>query len=374
MILKTIRLNNYRNYDQMELKTNQMTHLFLGMNAQGKTNLLEAIYVLALSKSHRTFKDKELIQWEKEHASIWGEIEKKYGRYDIELNITQTGKRAKVNGLEQKRLSEFIGTLNVVMFAPEDLELVKGSPGIRRRFLDMEMGQVHPRYVYDLNQYQKILIQRNQCLKQIERYTPKPQEQDMLEIWNEQLSLYGSKIIKKRQTFIKKLENWAKDIHQSITGGKECLEINYRPSFDIQDFQDESVVQSDFMIKLTQNQNQDIKRGTTHFGPHRDDILFFINGREVQIYGSQGQQRTTALSVKLAEIELIREEVGEYPILLLDDVLSELDQHRQTYLIQTFQNKVQTFITSTDIGSVDLSQLDHTAIYHVDEGKIEYSK
>lgn len=370
MKLKTIRLNHYRNYEQIELTTDRMINLFLGMNAQGKTNLLESIYVLALSKSHRTFKDKELVQWDRQDAHIYGEIEKKYGAYSIELQLTPLGKKARVNGLEQRKLSEYIGTLNVVMFAPEDLELVKGSPGIRRRFLDMEIGQVQPGYVYDLNQYQKVLNQRNQCLKQFEGRQPDPQQQTLLGIWNEQLAVHGSKIMKKRQSFIRKLEFWAEDIHQSITGGKERLKIVYLPSFDIEDADDESVVKSEFMIKLTKNQSQDAKRGTTLIGPHRDDLSFYINGREVQVYGSQGQQRTTALSVKLAEIELIREEVGEYPVLLLDDVLSELDQDRQTYLVRTFQNKVQTFITSTDIGSIDLSQLEQAAIYRVDDGDI----
>ncbi|UJF33310.1 DNA replication/repair protein RecF [Paenibacillus hexagrammi] len=368
MFLNKLKVNHYRNYEQVELTTDSNINIFVGPNAQGKTNLLESIYVLAMTKSHRTHQDKELIGWNQDHTSLHAEVTKRYGSCKLDLAISPKGKKAKINGLEQKKLSNFIGALNVVMFAPEDLEIVKGTPGIRRRFLDMEIGQVHPAYLYDLSQYQKILLQRNNYLKQ--SGPVKASLDPMLEIWNEQLAQYGVKIMKKRQSFIKKLQQWAETIHRGITNHNEELRIRYSPSFDIQDFEDESVFLEQFMIKLSQVKDQEFRRGVTLVGPHRDDLLFYINEKEVQTYGSQGQQRTTALSLKLAEIELIHEEVGEYPLLLLDDVLSELDEYRQTQLIQTFQQKVQTFITTTGLDSVHMDKLDHASVFHVLKGNV----
>ncbi|XEC95016.1 DNA replication/repair protein RecF [Paenibacillus tarimensis] len=367
MFLKTIALQNYRNYGQIELRTDSQVNLFVGPNAQGKTNLLESIFALALSKSHRTSKDKELIGWHADTAHIHGEVDKKYGTVKLDLTFSAQGKKAKINGLEQRKLSDFVGTLNVVMFAPEDLEIVKGTPGIRRRFLDMEIGQVQPGYLHTLQQYGKVLLQRNNYLKSA---SPGAAAQTMLDVWNTQLAEYGVKIIKKRQSFIHKLERWAGTIHSGITAGSEKLRIVYRPSIEINDSPEESVLFEQFMIKLTQVKDQELRRGVTLVGPHRDDMVFFINDKEAQIYGSQGQQRTTALSLKLAEIELIHEEIGEYPLLLLDDVLSELDQNRQTQLIETFQRKVQTFITTTGLDSVDLSKLQDTRVYQVRNGQI----
>ena len=367
MFLNSIHLNNYRNYGQLELKTDNQVNLFVGPNAQGKTNLLEAIFALALTKSHRTSKDKELIGWEADSAHIQGEVEKRYGKVKLDLLFSSQGKKAKINGLEQRKLSNFIGSLNVVMFAPEDLEIVKGTPGVRRRFLDMEIGQVQPGYLHTLQQFGKVLVQRNNYLKTA---APGAMQQTMLEVWNAQLAEHSVKIIKKRKHFIHKLQRWAEQIHSGITAGGEQLTIEYRPSFDGGDSEDETVLFEQFMIKLSQVKDQEIRRGMSLVGPHRDDLAFFINGKEASIYGSQGQQRTTALSLKLAEIELIREEIGEYPLLLLDDVLSELDQHRQTQLIETFQSKVQTFITTTGLESVNISKLQDAGIYHVQEGRV----
>jgi DNA replication and repair protein RecF len=369
MFLKKLSLQHYRNYEQFELTTDRVVNLFVGPNAQGKTNLLESIYVLALTKSHRTHQDKELIGWEKNHTQIYGEVDKKYGLCKLQLQISQQGKKARINGLEQKKLSGFVGAMNVVMFAPEDLEIVKGAPGIRRRFLDMEIGQVHPGYLHDITQYQKVLVQRNNYLKQ--NGGPGANKNTaMLDIWNEQLAGFGVKIMKKRQSFIEKLQRWADEIHSGITNGLEELQIVYKPSFGTAAQEDEPILFEQFMVKLRDMKDQELRRGTTLAGPHRDDMLFYINGKEAQTFGSQGQQRTTALSVKLAELELMNEEVGEYPILLLDDVLSELDQNRQTQLIETIQNKVQTFITTTGIESVNLAKIPDAAIFQVRSGRI----
>ena len=369
MFLRRLALQNYRNIEKFDLQLDSKVNIFIGPNAQGKTNILEAIYVLALTKSHRTNQDKELIRWDQNETFLHGEVDKKYGVNHLNLVISQQGKKAKINGLEQKKLSQFVGMLNVVLFAPEDLDIVKGAPGIRRRFLDMEIGQVHPRYLHDIMQYQKILTQRNNYLKQIMQQ--KNTNSELLEVWNEQLVACGVKIINKRQSFIKKLQVWAERVHSEITNKAEIMTIRYAPSFDLQGSEDETVLFEQFMVKLKQVKDQEIRRGVTLVGPHRDDMLFYINGKEVQQYGSQGQQRTTALSLKLAEIELINEEVGEYPILLLDDVLSELDQYRQTKLIETFQNKVQTFITTTGIESVNVRKLNDAAIFQIRNGSIQ---
>jgi len=363
--LKKLTVRHYRNYESIELTADPNVNIFVGPNAQGKTNLLEAIYTLALTKSHRTFHDKELIGWSNEYAYISGEIERKYGTCTLELIVSAKGKKGKLNGLEQRKLSQFIGTLNVVMFAPEDLAIVKGNPAVRRRFMDMELGQVHPGYLYDLSQYQKVLQQRNNMLKASS--TPDPQ---ILAVWDEQLVSYGVKIMKKRQSFIRKLQTWAEKLHASITDGNERLRIDYAPSFAVAGEADEAVLFEQFMVKLSKIRDQEIRRGTTLAGPHRDDLLFFINDKEVQTYGSQGQQRTTALSLKLAELELMLEETGEYPLLLLDDVLSELDSDRQTKLIRTFQHKIQTFITTTGLESVHWDQLSGASVFQIRGGQI----
>ncbi|MFP4975089.1 DNA replication/repair protein RecF [Paenibacillus sp. CN-4] len=370
MFVNQIALQHYRNYDQLRLEQLGDVNLILGQNAQGKTNLMEALFVLAMTKSHRTSKDRELISFDAPDgaARLYAEVERKYGEIKLEMTLSPQGKKAKINGLEQRRLSEFVGSLNVVMFAPEDLEIVKGTPGVRRRFLDMEIGQVQPGYLFHLQQYQKVLVQRGNLLKQL--WGKEGAARDMLEIWDAQLADHGVKIVKKRKQFIKKLQVWAEDIHRGITNGGEELKLQYVPSFGQREEEDEAVLLDEFMLKLSQTREQEIRRGMNLTGPHRDDLSFFINGREAQTYGSQGQQRTTALSLKLAEIELIHEEIGEYPVLLLDDVLSELDPYRQTQLIETFQSKVQTFITATGIESLKADKLKGAHLYHVRDGQV----
>jgi len=369
MQLQSIELHHYRNYDSLQLRIGAGVNIFIGPNAQGKTNLLEAIHVLALTKSHRTSKDRELIAWNGQTAVIRAELERKYGQMKLELQLSPQGKKAKLNGLEQRKLSGFVGSLNVVLFAPEDLDIVKGAPGVRRRFMDMEIGQVHPGYLHDHQQYQKILQQRNNYLKQTDLSRS---QADLLAVWNEQLATYGVKMMQRRKNFIYHLQQWAEKIHSGITAGTEQLEVMYKPSFgqDANHAEDATSLFQQFMIKLTQYKEQEFRRGMTMVGPHRDDLAFAINGKDVQSFGSQGQQRTAALSLKLAELELMREEIGEYPILLLDDVLSELDQKRQTQLIETFQSRVQTFITTTGLESVNMSRLRDAAVFHVQSGAL----
>lgn len=367
--LQSISLLNYRNYKYADVAFDPNVNLLIGENAQGKTNMMEAIHTLAMTKGHRTQKDKELIRWDKKYARIEGTVEKNSGIITLEITISEFGKKAKLNSLEQRKLSDYIGALNIVMFAPEDLNIVKGNPSIRRRFLDMEIGQIQPVYIHDLSQYQKILQQRNALLKDLQRM--RNQEQlIMLDILTESLTDLAAKVVKRRLSFLTKLQNWAETIHHNISHGEEELQLNYLPSVDVSEQATLSKIVEAYENKFAKIKDREIDRGMTLAGPHRDDVLFFVNGKDVQTFGSQGQQRTTALAVKLAEIELIKEEVGEYPILLLDDVLSELDEHRQSHLLNTIQGKVQTFVTTTSVDGIHHETLQKATRYHVSKGEI----
>ncbi|WP_163655363.1 DNA replication/repair protein RecF [Listeria sp. PSOL-1] len=367
MLLENIVLRNFRNYEEFSLDFDKSINVFLGKNAQGKTNLLEAILILALAKSHRTTNDKDFIKWDKDAAKIKGQIEKHNQTIPLEITITQKGKKAKVNHLEQKKLSQYVGHLNVVMFAPEDLSLVKGAPGLRRRFMNMEIGQIKPVYLHDLSQYQRILHQRNQYLKLAQ--LKKKYDPVMLDILTEQFAEVAIKLTERRINFIERLERFAAPIHAEISSGLEKLEVKYMPSIDISSGTLNEQVQQ-LLEKLRSIQQREIDRGVTLMGPHRDDSLFYINGQNVQIFGSQGQQRTTALSIKLAEIDLIKEEIGEYPILLLDDVLSELDDHRQSHLLEAIASKVQTFVTTTNTSGLNHAVLKQATTFHIENGAV----
>lgn len=369
MHINYLQLKNFRNYKELELLLENKINIFQGNNAQGKTNILEALYFLALAKSHRTSKEKELIQLGNSFSLVKGTVKNKIGDIKLEVQLNQKGKKVKINNLEKRKISEYIGSFNIVMFSPEDLNLIKGSPQFRRKFLDIEIGQINPSYLYHLSQYQKIIFQRNNLLKDF--YSEIKNKEKLLEVWNIQLIEHGSKIILKRLNFLKQLEKWVEDIHYKISNQKEKIIIDYKSSI-IMDKKSisESDISEQYFNNLKKVSKQEISRGMTLIGPHRDDMDFFINKTNLQIYGSQGQQRTTALSLKLAEIELINENIGEYPILLLDDVLSELDQFRQTLLINTIDKKVQTMITTTSIKNIDLKTIQQSSVYSVEKGKV----
>ncbi|MDT8863023.1 DNA replication/repair protein RecF [Alkalihalobacillus sp. MEB130] len=367
MYLKQLTLRQYRNYKKVEVDFHKQVNVFLGENAQGKTNILEAIFVLALAKSHRTSKDKELIGWGEEFARIQGQVARKSSALDIELILSLRGKKGKINGLEQKKLSEYVGAANVVMFAPEDLNLVKGSPQVRRRFLDMELGQISRVYLHHLAMYQKVLKQRNHLLKTLQFGKG---SKEMLDILTDQMIVLAAEVTIRRFGFIQRLQKWAEQIHHDVSRGKEKLEIRYLSTVDVSEEEDLSKIKEGFYQTYQELRGREIQRGITLFGPHRDDLGFSINERDVQTYGSQGQQRTTALALKLAEIELIYSEIGEYPILLLDDVLSELDDYRQSHLLKTIQGRVQTFVTTTNVSGIDEQTLNQAAIFYVSEGTI----
>ncbi|MDG5473863.1 DNA replication/repair protein RecF [Jeotgalibacillus sp. ET6] len=368
MYIEQLELSHYRNYDTLTVEFDNNVNVILGENAQGKTNVMESIYVLAMAKSHRTSNDKDLIQWDSDYAKIKGRVMKHHGSLPMELTVTKKGKKARMNHLEQSKLSHYIGHMNVVMFAPEDLHLVKGSPQVRRRFIDMEIGQISAVYLHDSSLYQKILQQRNHYLKQLQ--TRKQRDQTMLDVLTDQFIEMAVKIIQRRFQFIDLLQQWAQPIHSGISRGIETLEVVYKPSVQVTNEDSRDDIESVIRKKFDELREREIDRGVTLIGPHRDDLQFLVNGHDVQTFGSQGQQRTTALSIKLAEIELIRAEIGEYPILLLDDVLSELDDYRQSHLLNTIQGKVQTFVTTTSVEGIDHQTLREATTFIVENGRI----
>lgn len=365
MFLKSLKLLNFRNYEQLELNFNSNITLFTGKNAQGKTNILEAIYLSCTGRSHRTQKDKEMIQWKFETGFIKTEVLKKDGIHVIEILLQQEGKKKiKVNGIVAARSGELMGHLNGVIFSPEDLKLVKEGPSERRRFMDIELSQVKPQYFYNLQQYNRVLSQRNNLLKEIMR---KPSLKNSLFVWDEQLSDIGSRIIWQRKIFSDRLSKIACSIHHSISDGKENLQVKYQGNIDGNNLE---CIKINFLMQLEKNLSADMHKGSTSVGPHRDDMLLTINDIDVRSFGSQGQQRTTVLSMKLSELELMKEDIGEYPVLLLDDVMSELDSDRQRMLMEHICG-IQTLITCTDIESILQITEKEKETYHVSNGKLK---
>ena len=368
MKLTNLQLQNFRNYESVQLEFTDGVHVFIGENAQGKTNLMESIYALAMTKSHRTTNDKELIGWNKEFATIKGTVEKTATKTNLELQFSKKGKIAKVNYLEQKRLSSYLGNLNVILFAPENLTLVKGSPQNRRKFVDMELGQMSSLYLYDLVEYNRVLKQRNTYLKQLA--IKKKQPDEYLDVLSEMLSELASKIVFHRLDFMKQLEDLAIPIHDQLSLGREKFSVSYQATIPLEDGLTPSQMKEIYMNQFKKNQTREADQATTLIGPHRDDLIFYLNEVPVQTYGSQGQQRSTVLSLKLAEIELMKLSTGEYPLLLLDDVLSELDDDRQTHLIKAIENKVQTFITTTSLDGIKQQFINEPVVIPIEKGTI----
>ena len=334
MYIRELVLSNFRNYEHAHIQFDKGINIFKGNNAQGKTNILESIYLCATARSHRTSQEKEVIKWGEEAAHIQINVKKRTFEDKIDFHLTSKGKSVAINRLPVNKLGELFGTLTVVMFSPEDLQLIKKSPKERRRFIDIELCQFDKLYYYSLRQYHKVLKQRNNALKQ--HYQVK--DESIIEIWDMQLSQYAKEVITKRQEFIDQLNQISREIHLDISGGKEELEVIYEPNVRAEHLDD----------KLLKYRSKDLMTQNTSVGPHRDDLKFLINGMDVRLYGSQGQQRTVVLSMKLAELKLMQQNLGESPILLLDDVLSELDDNRQKYLFSYTEN-TQTLITCTGV-------------------------
>lgn len=357
MILKSLELANFRNYEELNIIFDKGTNILYGDNAQGKTNILEAIYVSATTKSHKGSKDKEIINFNKEEAHIRTYLEKENVETRVDMHLRKNkSKGIAIDGQKIKKAADLMGLLNVVFFSPEDLSIIKDGPAERRRFADMELCQLDSFYLYNLNHYNKIIGQRNKLLKDM--YF-QPELKETLNIWDSQLVSFGSKIIERREQFVKQLGDIIFDIHKKLSGGKEELVIAYEPDVSIEDFEKQ----------MKYNQDKDIRLKQTTTGPHRDDFSFVVNGVDIRKYGSQGQQRTAALSLKLSEIELVKKISKDTPVLLLDDVLSELDSNRQNYLLNSIGN-IQTIITCTGLDEFINNRFEINKIFKVTNGTV----
>ena len=357
MIIESIKLDNFRNYSSLKLKFDPGTNIFYGDNAQGKTNILESVYVCGTTKSHRSSKDRELIRFEQDESHIRMRIIRGGTPVKIDMHLRKNKtKGIAINGVPIRKASELFGVANFVFFSPEDLNIIKNGPGERRRFVDMELCQLSRVYMHNLTNYNKIVNQRNKLLKEI---SFRPDFMDTLDIWDMQMVEYGKKVIEERKVFISRLNEIMREIHGRLSGSREEILVTY----------DANVRAEEFEEVLKRNRGRDLKFKVSLIGPHRDDICFQIKNVDIRKFGSQGQQRTAALSLKLSEIELVKQELGDTPILLLDDVLSELDSHRQGYLLDSIHD-IQTLITCTGLDDFVENRFQINKVFHVVDGKV----
>ena len=354
MRVTSVRLKNFRNYEDCSFAPCAGVTVLMGDNAQGKTNALEAIYLTCAGRSHRTRQDRELIRWGAEMASVKVTAERRDGSHEVEIKIPAVGRRVvEIAGQRASRSGELMGHVTGVLFSPEDLRMVKDGPAERRRFIDMELSQMRPSYYAALQKYNRALLQRGTLLR--------TGDLTCLDVWDEQLARHGAQIMRARIAFTEKLAAIAREVHKSISGG-EALEIEYRPGAKAEP-------DAEALLRLLRAaRDVDQRRMTTSVGPHRDDLQFLISGADARAYGSQGQQRTLALSLKLSELEVMKGEMGEYPVLMLDDVMSELDPDRRRLLLERL-NGVQTIIASTD--PTDLAGARVDLLVRVSGGKLE---
>lgn len=357
MIIKSIELNNFRNYEKLSISFDEGTNILYGDNAQGKTNILEAAYLSGTTKSHRVSKDREMIRFGQEESHIRTIVRKNDRDYQIDMHLRSSkAKGVAINRIPIKKAGELFGILNIVFFSPEDLNIIKSGPAERRRFMDLELCQLDKIYLSDLANYQKILVQRNRLMKDI---CFRPELKETLPMWDMQLLTYGKSIIRKRKQFVDDLNGIIGGIHEKISGGKETLVLKYEPNTE----------ESFFEEALTRAREKDLKLAQTTVGPHRDDMLFSIHGIDIRKFGSQGQQRTSALSLKLSEIDLVKRLMHDTPVLLLDDVLSELDSSRQNYLLDSICD-IQTIITCTGLNDFVKNRFEINKVFQVINGSI----
>lgn len=355
--IESLKLKNFRNYDLLNLKFDGGANIFYGDNAQGKTNILEAVYLCGTTKSHRGSRDRDMIRFEQEESHIEAVVRKNQMSYQIDIHLKKNSpKGIAINKIPIRKASELFGIVNIVFFSPEDLNIIKNGPSERRRFIDLELSQLDKIYLKNLANYNRIVNQRNHLLKEISY------QKDListLEIWDMQLVKYGTAIIERRKIFIKEINKIVSSIHKKLTGEREDIKLIYEPG------------NGNLTLEqaLKKNRERDIKIKSTSVGPHRDDICFQIKDLDLRRFGSQGQQRTAALSLKLSEIELVKKAIGDKPILLLDDVLSELDKHRQNYLLDSIHD-IQTLITCTGVEEFVSHRFSINKVFHVQNGQV----
>ena len=357
MFIESMELLNYRNYGQLHIDFHKGTNVLYGDNAQGKTNILEAVYVCCTTKSHKGSKDREIVKFGEEESHIKMIVRRDDVPYRIDMHLKKNRtKGIAVNGIPIKKASELFGIVNVIFFSPEDLNIIKNGPSERRKFIDLELCQLNKLYVYNLVQYNKVIAQRNKLLKDMDGTSSL---KETLDIWDIQLVKFGKEVIRLRTEFIRELNELIRGIHAHLSGEKEELSILYEPN----------VTEALFEEMLIKNRQQELRQRLTLTGPHRDDLHFIVNGTDIRKFGSQGQQRTAALSLKLAEIELVKRTVKDYPILLLDDVLSELDSKRQEHLLSGISH-IQTLITCTGLDDLVNSKFEMDKIFKIVEGNV----
>ena len=383
MIIESLELTNFRNIEEVSVHFSEGTNIFFGDNAQGKTNILEAMSLLSTTKSHRGAKDRDIIRFGNDEAHIRGIVLKNGIDYRLDMHLrAQRTKAVAINGQKIKKASQLLGLLNIIFFSPEDLDIVKGGPSGRRRFLDMELCQLEGNYLYDLNHYNRIIAQRNKLLRDM---GGRLGMEETLDLWGEQLLEYAGRIITRRENFVNALNEVIGDLHSRLSGGRESLTLHYEPNVTAEEIKE----------KLRRHRRIDLAQRVTTVGPHRDDFGFFdgpfpqseeeetkeneltkVEEKEkrppldYRVFGSQGQQRTCALSLKLAEIEIVRKITGENPVLLLDDVLSELDSGRQQYLLDNI-GSIQTFITCTGLEELINERFLIDKVFYVENGKVK---
>lgn len=370
MYLKNLHLRQFRNYQDQKVKFTAAKTILVGNNAQGKSNLLEAVELLATLRSHRMARDRDLVREGKPTAQINASLERQSSFSDLTLTLRRQGRRSvALNGENVRRQMDFLGVLNAVQFSSLDLDLVRGSPEVRRHWLDTLLIQLEPIYAHILQQYRQVLRQRNAFLKNYGENLSDKSVQSELAAWDGQLATLGTRVIRRRDRAIQRLAPIAADWHASISGRQENLQIKYAPNIPWSQNNLEEV-QSVFFAKLQQRYGGQLHQHTTLVGPHRDEVELMINCVPARQYGSQGQQRTLVLALKLAELQLIEEVVRESPLLLLDDVLAELDPFRQNQLLETIQDRFQTLITTTHLSSFDSMWLNSSQILFVKAGEI----
>lgn len=359
MYVESLALENYRNYEHLSIQLSPGINIFYGDNAQGKTNILEALYMCSTTKSHRGSRDKEVIRFGSEDAHMRLMLSRDHVSHKIDMHLKKSkSKGIAIDGIPIRKSGELFGLIHMICFSPEDLSMIKNGPAQRRRFLDLELCQLNKVYLHDISNYNKIINQRNNLLKQIGfDFSLK----DTLDIWDMQMVSYGKRVIAAREAFISRLNEWLGPIHSRLTGNREELQLVYQPG----------VSGDDFEGQLAARREQDIRMKMSGTGPHRDDFLFMVGDVDIRKFGSQGQQRTAALSLKLAEIELVRQSIHDKPVLLLDDVLSELDSSRQNYLLDCIKD-IQTVITCTGLDEFVHHRLNIDRIFKVTDGNVDF--
>lgn len=369
MFLRHLELEHFRNYTELSLAFHRSLNIFFGKNAQGKTNLLEAILFLALVRSPRTGRDAELVQWHQPWARVYGVVQR-HARHEVKVEILlypRGRKVVRVNGVHRRRLAEVLGEVSVVLFSPQDVEMAQGEPSLRRRFLNMALCQTSAEYYLALNHYRRVLEQRNEVLR---RAQAPGFQRDWLLPWNEQLIHYASVLIHHRLQAVESLSLWARETHAHLSGGQEVLEVHYQPSVPLDGASTLEEIRHSLRSAMERLQEEELRRGNTLVGPHRDHLLLRVNGIELRTFGSQGQQRTAALSLKLAELRWLEQNLGETPLLLLDDVMSELDEERRRRVMDLTQNVEQIFITCAQERTFSEAILRNAGVFRIEEGSV----